>query len=72
MICADCGEDNNIVYYLDGSWICWDCILKAYGIIQATNDNYLFQDKFYTLDDLKIRLELPTKNVDSKSQLPST
>jgi len=53
MICADCGEDNNIVYYLDGSWICWDCILKAYGIIQATDDNYLFNDKLYTLDDLK-------------------
>ena len=37
--------------------------------IQATNDNYLFQDKFYTLDDLKIRLELPTKNVDSKNEV---
>ena len=45
MICADCGEDNNIVYYLDGSWICWDCILKACqlpppkgkGLVKAQN-----------------------------------
>ena len=68
MICADCGEDNNILYYLDGSWICWDCVLKAYDIIHA-DDNYLFDDKFYTLDDLKIRLELPTKNVDNANEM---
>ena len=67
MICADCGEDDNILYYLDGEWVCWDCVLKAYNIIHA-GDNYLFDDIFYTLDDLKIRLELPTKNVDNENE----